>query len=91
MEKSPQADSSQLTRLDNMLISQGVIGHFDNAMQSSTPKIDYANEEGDQVYWQKLAQVRQTFHMEMEQYQYVCNQFYLPNELFYYRRHNKSL
>ncbi|KAI1724680.1 PBC domain-containing protein [Ditylenchus destructor] len=65
-----QPDDPQLMRLDNMLVAEGVAGP-DRGVPTPTDA-----SGGDQAdYRQKLAQIRTTYHTELQKYEDACNEF----------------
>lgn len=65
-----QPEDPQLMRLDNMLIAEGVSGpEKGNAVIADASGGDQAD------YRQKLSQIRQTYHAEMQRYEEACEQF----------------
>ncbi|CAF3996232.1 unnamed protein product, partial [Rotaria magnacalcarata] len=72
---------SQLMRLDNMLIAEGIAGPERTGGSSSARSAnaaasindDSALEHGD--YRAKLTQIRQLYHSELEKYEQACNDF----------------
>ncbi|UJR36103.1 hypothetical protein I4U23_028838 [Adineta vaga] len=73
---------SQLMRLDNMLIAEGIAGPERTGGSSSSAASanaaasindDSALEHGD--YRAKLSQIRQLYHSELEKYEQACNDF----------------
>ncbi|CAF1627546.1 unnamed protein product [Adineta ricciae] len=72
---------SQLMRLDNMLIAEGIAGPERTGGSSSAASAnaaasindDSALEHGD--YRAKLSQIRQLYHSELEKYEQACNDF----------------
>uniref|UniRef100_A0A7E4W636 Homeobox domain-containing protein n=1 Tax=Panagrellus redivivus TaxID=6233 RepID=A0A7E4W636_PANRE len=67
-EETPE--DPQLMRLDNMLIAEGVSGpEKGNAVVADASGGDQAD------YRQKLTQIRQTYHTEMQKYEDACEQF----------------
>lgn len=88
MEDDPQ--DPQIARLDNMLLAEGVSGPERSGMNqtggdslplspSSAPSA--AANSADSValehsdYRQKLAQIREVYHNELEKYERACNEF----------------
>jgi len=67
----------QLMRLDNMLIAEGVAGpeKSGNSGNSGGGPVspDSGAEHSD--YRQKLAQIRQIYHQELEKYEQACQEF----------------
>ncbi|KAM9119678.1 pre-B-cell leukemia transcription factor 2 [Pangshura tecta] len=72
----------QLMRLDNMLLAEGVAGPEKGggaaaaaaaAAASGGVSPDHAIEHSD--YRNKLAQIRQIYHAELEKYEQACNEF----------------
>jgi len=70
---------SQLMRLDNMLLAEGISGpeRLANSTSSSAASINLNDESaldhGD--YRAKLSQIRQLYHSELEKYEQACNDF----------------
>lgn len=72
---------SQLMRLDNMLIAEGIAGPERTSGSTSAASAnaaasindDSALEHGD--YRAKLTQIRQLYHSELEKYEQACNDF----------------
>lgn len=88
MDDDPQ--DPQIARLDNMLLAEGVSGPERSGMNqsgndslplspSNTP--NSAANSADSValehsdYRQKLAQIREVYHNELEKYERACNEF----------------
>lgn len=88
MDDDPQ--DPQIARLDNMLLAEGVSGPERSGMNqagteaselspSSTP--NSAANSADSValehsdYRQKLSQIREVYHNELEKYERACNEF----------------
>ncbi len=87
MDEDPQ--DPQIARLDNMLLAEGVSGPErgginqsggdslplspSNAANSSSTADSMALEHSD--YRQKLSQIREVYHNELEKYERACNEF----------------
>ncbi len=76
LDDEPQ--DPQIARLDNMLVAEGVSGpERTNSVtaqtQTNNATDSMALEHSD--YRQKLAQIRQVYHTEMEKYEKACNEF----------------
>lgn len=77
---------SQLLRLDNMLVAEGVAGpertgqNSSNAASTASDAAASPGQDGETViehsdYRNKLAQIRKIFHQELEKYDQACNEF----------------
>ncbi|XP_059192020.1 pre-B-cell leukemia transcription factor 1-like isoform X2 [Centropristis striata] len=83
--RSVQEDDSQdpqIMRLDNMLLAEGVAGPERGGASAAAAVVAAAArgalDEGNQEhseYKEKLAQIRQMYHAELEKYQQACNEF----------------
>lgn len=84
MDEDPQ--DPQIARLDNMLMAEGVSGpertsdslplspsQQQNQTSSSSAADSLALEHSD--YRQKLSQIREVYHTELEKYERACNEF----------------
>uniref|UniRef100_A0A8C4NYN3 Pre-B-cell leukemia transcription factor 1 n=1 Tax=Dicentrarchus labrax TaxID=13489 RepID=A0A8C4NYN3_DICLA len=72
----------QIMRLDNMLLAEGVAGPERGGASAAAAAVAVAaggspNEGGLQhtEYREKLAQIRQMYHTELEKYEQACNEF----------------
>uniref|UniRef100_A0A7N8WJK5 Pre-B-cell leukemia transcription factor 1-like n=1 Tax=Mastacembelus armatus TaxID=205130 RepID=A0A7N8WJK5_9TELE len=72
----------QLMRLDNMLLAEGVAGPEGGGASAAAAAVaatagdlsdDVSIEHAD--YREKLAQIRQIYHAELEKYEQACNEF----------------
>lgn len=65
---------TQLMRLDNMLLAEGVAGSEKGGESAAAGSItDKSIEHSD--YRAKLTQIRQIYHTELEKYDQACNEF----------------
>ncbi|EDV28140.1 uncharacterized protein TRIADDRAFT_21171 [Trichoplax adhaerens] len=71
----------QLTRLDNMLISEGIIGPDKGASAAAaaaataSASVHGESQIDHSDYHAKLNQIRQIYHSELEKYEQACNEF----------------
>jgi hypothetical protein len=75
LDDDPQ--DPQIARLDNMLVAEGVAGpeRANNVVQQCNSQNSDAMALEHSDYRQKLTQIRQVYHTEMEKYEKACNEF----------------
>ena len=62
----------QLMRLDNMLLAEGVAGPDKGATAAVAAAAVHDSQIENSDYKQKLNQIRQIYHTELEKYEQVC-------------------
>ncbi|XP_065067878.1 pre-B-cell leukemia transcription factor 1-like isoform X2 [Rhopilema esculentum] len=65
----------QLMRLDNMLLAEGVAGPDKSGNAALAAAAVHDSQIENTEYKQKLAQIRQIYHTELEKYEQACTEF----------------
>jgi len=65
----------QLMRLDNMLLAEGVAGPDKSGNAAMAAAAVHDSQIENTEYKQKLAQIRQIYHTELEKYEQACTEF----------------
>eukprot|EP00794_Sanderia_malayensis_P016008 gene16008-17624_t len=65
----------QLMRLDNMLLAEGVAGPDKAGTAAVAAAAVHDSQIENTEYKQKLAQIRQIYHTELEKYEQACTEF----------------